>query len=71
MHVWVQVVDMPLLYETGAHRVTRPNLLVMCSPEVQVGQAWPGRKHAMRNLAGNVHRPPNQSASVSFTPDAA
>jgi hypothetical protein len=32
----LQVVDMPLLMETGAYRYTRPVLLVACSPEVQV-----------------------------------
>lgn len=35
--VCMQVVDMPLLFETGAHKLIRPNVLVSCSPEVQVG----------------------------------
>jgi dephospho-CoA kinase len=29
------VVDMPLLFETGFYRLTRPRVLVVCSPEVQ------------------------------------
>lgn len=31
-----QVVDMPLLFETKSHKLTRPNVLVACSPEQQV-----------------------------------
>lgn len=31
---------MPLLFETGTYRYTRPNVLVACSPGVQV---WRGR----------------------------
>ena len=31
----VVVVDMPLLFETGFYRLTRPRVLVACSPDVQ------------------------------------
>lgn len=31
----VLVIDMPLLFETGFYRLTRPRMLVACSPEVQ------------------------------------
>lgn len=30
------VIDMPLLFETGFYRLTRPNILVTCRPEVQL-----------------------------------
>ncbi|PNW77430.1 hypothetical protein CHLRE_10g436150v5 [Chlamydomonas reinhardtii] len=35
---WVVVVDMPLLFETKSHKLTRPNVLVACSPEQQLGR---------------------------------
>ena len=31
-----QVIDMPLLYETGAYMLTWPRMLVKCDPETQV-----------------------------------
>lgn len=30
------VIDMPLLFETGFYRVTRPNILVACSEDMQL-----------------------------------
>ena len=44
----VQVVDMPLLFETGAHRLTWPRVLVYADPEAQVG--W-GRCDSCSTLA--------------------
>lgn len=32
----LQVVDMPLLFETGAYKVTRPRVLVACDAETQL-----------------------------------
>lgn len=32
-----QVIDMPLLFETRFNRFTRPNVVVSCEPDVQVG----------------------------------
>lgn len=32
----MQVVDMPLLFETGFYKVTSYNVVVACSPDVQV-----------------------------------
>jgi dephospho-CoA kinase len=32
----VVVIDMPLLFETGFSNLTRPNILVACSPELQL-----------------------------------
>lgn len=33
---WVVVLDMPLLFETGFHRFTSLNVLIACSPQIQV-----------------------------------
>ena len=38
MSVLVQFVDMPLLFETGAYRLTWPRVLVYAGPEAQVCQ---------------------------------
>ncbi|KAG2448764.1 hypothetical protein HYH02_006118 [Chlamydomonas schloesseri] len=35
---WLVVVDMPLLFETKSHKLTRPNVLVTCTPEQQVSR---------------------------------
>ena len=32
----IAVIDMPLLFETGFYRITRPNLVVQCAPDVQL-----------------------------------
>jgi hypothetical protein len=52
-----QVIDMPLLFETGFGRWSRPNVVVACDPEVQVG-------------AGLCLRLPAASASRSHVPGA-
>lgn len=36
MSVLAQVIDMPLLFETGAYRLTWPRVLVYADPEAQV-----------------------------------
>jgi dephospho-CoA kinase len=43
-----QVIDMPLLFESGFAAVTSPNVLVACSPEVQLARlmARDGLQHA-------------------------
>jgi hypothetical protein len=35
----VQVIDMPLLFETGTYKMTSSNVVVACSPEHQVGSS--------------------------------
>lgn len=35
-HCLVQVIDMPLLFETGFYKLTRPRVLVACGPAVQL-----------------------------------
>jgi hypothetical protein len=37
----LQVIDMPLLFETRFNRFTSPNIVVACEPDVQVGE--PGK----------------------------
>lgn len=35
-HRWLVVIDMPLLFETGFNKFTRPNILVTCSEDDEV-----------------------------------
>ena len=44
-----QVIDMPLLFETRFNRFTRPNVVVSCEPDVQVG---PGAAQGLPVLCG-------------------
>ena len=36
MQLWLQVIDMPLLFETGANRLVQPAVVVSCTPDIQV-----------------------------------